>query len=199
MMRKQKILFDVHGCLADFAGGCIDALNKNYPTLGWTIEDIINWEFWNDIQDDDAKKYILEKMSTHGFISTLPVHREAQYVYEQLLDIGHNVRICTTPLPGKKEKSSRKAVYAWVNFHLGTQAATNMIFSFDKTQVSGDVIIDDKPVLTSGKKNIQFRHWLIVDHPYNRNLPADSTMFPVGRIKTDWSNWQEEFAKLELI
>ncbi|HMQ01680.1 MAG TPA: hypothetical protein PKD79_01260 [Candidatus Doudnabacteria bacterium] len=60
------------------------------------------------------------------------------------------------------------------------------------------MIIDDKPDLTYLKTSIQFDHWLIVDHPYNRKLP-DAQLLPSGRISSDWSNWQEEFAKLGLI
>ena len=198
-MKKQDVLFDVHGCLADYTGGCVELLNRNFPDLNWSKDQVLNWDFWDSIPNREAANYLLGQMTKFSFISTLPVIHEAVFVYEHLLDLGHRVTICTTPLGGKNERSSRRAVSEWVKFYLGNQAANRMVFSFDKTKIPADVIIDDKPLLTVYKTNIQFKHWLIVDHLYNQTLPEESTLLPIGRINNDWTNWKEEFEKLELI
>lgn len=198
-MKRQDVLFDVHGCLADFTGGCVELLNLNFPDLNWSKEHVVNWDFWDDIPNQEAVRYLLDQMTKFSFISNLPAINEAIVVYEHLLDVGHKVTICTTPLGGKNELSSMRAVTQWVKFYLGKQAAERMVFSFDKTQIPADVIIDDKPLLTVNKSNIRFRHWLIVDHPYNQKLPEESSLLPIGRINNDWTNWKEELEKLELI
>lgn len=198
-MKKQNILFDVHGCIADFVGGCVEYVNLQYPEIVWDKTHVVTWEFWHGIPCDNAKDYIINGMAKHDFIANLPVIEEGLEAFQKLVRLGHDVRICTTPLLGESESSSKQAVTKWVEKYLGKTLAQKMIFSFDKTQIFADVIIDDKPSLTAGKEDIRFNHWAIVDHLYNRSLPENTKLLPIARIKNDWSNCDEVFAQLGLI
>ena len=112
--------------------------------------------------------------------------------------MGHEIIICTTPLLGEYREQCQQEKQEWVEEHLGAEAAAAMKFSDNKTQLGVDVIIDDRPNLTVGQKNIKFKHWLIVDQPYNRELP-EMDHLPVDRIKHDWSDWRKAFAKVGLL
>jgi hypothetical protein len=104
------------------------------------------------------------------------------------------------PLPDPKFGSTKYAKFINHLMYGGKKTvAQKMIFSFDKTQIFADVIIDDKPSLTAGKEDIRFNHWAIVDHLYNRSLPENTKLLPIARIKNDWSNCDEVFAQLGLI
>ncbi len=198
-MRKQKVLFDVHGCLADFVGGCVGSVQSKFPDIVWDKTHVVDWNFWHSIPSQPAREHILDHMKQRDFISNLPLIQEGLDVYEKLASLGHDIRICTAPLPGKDEFDSKQAVRKWIRNHLGNYTAKRMLFSFDKTQIPADVIIDDKPDLTADKLEVRFKHWVIVDHLYNKNLPETTKLFPIARINNDWSNHEEVLTKLELI
>lgn len=200
-MRRQTILFDMDGCKVDFTGGILKFLLDHHPHATLQREDLHIWDFFSLIPCELARREAEEVMRSPGFFFNLEPIPEALTAYRALVESGHNVRICTTPVardwPAARMRSMRDKT-KWVEKYLGRQAAKKIIFSDDKTEVPADVIIDDKPHLTVGKTMIRFQHWVIVDHTYNRNLP-DAHHLPISRINTDWSNWREEFAKLELI
>ena len=198
-MKKQNVLFDVHGCLGDLLALVEGFLLENFPELNWSRKQVINWDIFGCIHLKEAREAVFEYLVSPNFLFDVPVVSEAKIAYDKLLEVGHNVNICTTPLSGAHEKHSKRDVLNWVRIHFGQKDAERIIFSFDKTKEDADVIIDDKPNLTLDKFGIKFKHWLIVDHPYNQNLSHSLTLLPIGRINNDWSNWEEEFEKLELI
>lgn len=200
-MRKQTVLYDMDGCKSDLVGSILSFLSRSHPELKLTREDINNYNIFSVISCEIAREAALMHMQSPGFFLNLEPIPEALTAYQTLVELGHTVRICTTPLPREwpvARMHSKRDKKKWVRKHLGIHAERNMIFSDDKRNVYGDVIIDDKPTLTAGPGRVRFRHWLIVDHPYNQFIP-ESQLLPIGRIQNDWSNWQEEFAKLELI
>lgn len=183
------------GCKARMTRGVVDHLNSRFPGLDWTDEHIKIWDF---SEDPEIFKAAIECMHTPGFFRSLLPYQGSLEAYWEAVDLGHEVYICTTPLPEPFTDRCKFEKREWIKEYLGEKAARNMIFSFDKTVIETDVIIDDKPHLTVGSTEVKFRNWLIIDHPYNRTLP-DCHKLPDGRIHNDWSNWREEFAKLELI
>ncbi len=200
-MEKQTVLFDMDNCPVDFNGGIVRFVNQNHPHLEFSKENLHEWDVLELITCEIAKQETYLHMQAPGFFLNLEPVDEALVAYETLVGLGHTVRICTTPLPREwpvARMHSKRDKKKWVRKHLGLHAERNMIFSDDKRNVYGDVIIDDKPTLTAGAGKVRFRHWLIVDYLYNQTIP-ESQLLPIGRIHNDWSNWQEEFAKLKLI
>jgi 5'-nucleotidase len=200
-MKRKDVLFDMDGCKVDFVGGILDFLKQCYPDIQLSREDLNHWDIFDFIHCEVARSSAIQYMQSPDFFLNLKPIPKAVEAFEALVALGHNVRVCTTPLPASWPVGrihSIRAKSLWVRRVLGVKAAQNMIFAEDKTIHAADVIIDDKPTLTFGKTAIQFDHWLIVDHPYNRILPKASHL-PCGRINNDWSNWQDEFAKVELI
>ena len=200
-MKKQTVLFDMDNCPADFTGGIVRFVNQYHPHLDFSKEKLSDWDILELITCQIAKQETYLHMQAPGFFLNLDPIPEALTAYQTLVELGHRVRICTTPLPRSwpvARMHSKRDKKAWVRKYLGRRAEGNMIFSDDKREIYGDVIIDDKPTLTVGNTKTRFRNWLIVDNPYNQIIP-ESQLLPIGRINNDWSNWQEEFAKLELI
>ena len=56
--------------------------------------------------------------------------------------------LCTSPILTSRHCAQDK--YDWVREHLGEEWLTDMVLTADKTSVRGDVLIDDKPVITGG-------------------------------------------------
>jgi 5'-nucleotidase len=198
IMKKQRILFDMDGCLADFVGGIILFVQINFPFISLTRDHCNEWDIFAKITDHRAQAEAIAHMCSPGFFRNLEPIKPALKAYHALVMAQHDVVICTTPLWDQFEAQSRADKLGWLEEHIGQQAALTTIFSFDKTTEFADVIIDDKPNLTEGKSDIQFKNWIIVDHLYNQRMQSLGH-YPVGRINNDWSNWEVEFAKLELI
>ncbi len=194
-MNKQKILWDMDGCKTLLVPPVLNYINRKFPDLNWTTEDVQIWNFSTNVEISQAA---FDFMKTPGFFRNLQPCLGSIEAYNEMVQLGHEVIICTTPLAGEHRERCMEEKIAWLIEHVGYAAATSVQFSDNKTEVEADVIIDDKPHLTIGQPDIRFRDWLIVDHPYNRNLP-EMDHPPTGRINNDWSNWREEFARVGLM
>lgn len=194
-MKKLRVLWDMDGCHTQLCPPVIQHLNQLFPELNWSVEDILVWNFSDD---PEISKAAFDFMNTPGFFRGLLPYSGSVEAYQEIVSLGHDVIICTTPLSGEHRERCMQEKIDWLIEHIGESALTNIMFSDNKSELEADVIIDDQPHLTAGKTNIQFKHWLIVDHPYNRILPKLEHA-PVGRINNNWSNYKEEFAKVGLI
>lgn len=194
-MKKKKILWDMDGCKTQLIPPVLAYLNGKFAGLNLAIEDV---KVWNFSDNPEISRAALEYIAEPGFFRNLEPCLGSIEAFNEMVWMGHEVVICTTPLPGDHRIRCMEEKRAWIIEHLGKTAAETVVFSDNKTEIESDVIIDDKPHLTVGQACIRFKHWLIVDHPYNRSLPK-MEHYPVGRINGDWSNWREEFAKLGLI
>lgn len=183
------------GCKTKLIQPVIHFLNERFPDLNWTIEDVLTWNFSPNLE---ISKAAFEFMESPGFFRNLEPYHGSLEAYQESVQLGHQVIICTTPLDGKHRERCKNEKIEWIIEHLGESAAKSIEFSDNKTEIEADVIIDDKPHLTIGHNEVKFKNWLIVDQPYNRILPAMDHP-PVGRINNDWSNWREEFAKVGLL
>ena len=197
-MTKQTILWDMDGCLARFTKAVTDHLNIQFIDLRWTEDDIKTWNFWEKVPDKHVAAQAFAFFNSPGFFRNLEAYEESVNAFLEMFSLGHDVKICSSPLRTDFERI-RQEKYDWLVEHLGAEHADRAIFVGDKSEVPADVIIDDHPRLTVRKKDYLFKNWLIVGHAYNEVLSDELTMLPVGRIKNDWSNWREEFSKLDLI
>ena len=171
------ILFDQDGVLADFERGFHDAWNvrmaNRYPAL--PLEQRCSFYVRDDYPDtyrNDVKAIYLAQ----GFYRDLPVIQGAVEAIMALLELGHDVRICTSPLNQYRYCLPEK--YEWVERHLGADFVHRMIVTKDKTVVLGDVLVDDKPAVT-GTRMPAWQH-VIFDQPYNRQVDGP---------RMTWANW----------
>ncbi|ETI07327.1 5' nucleotidase, deoxy (Pyrimidine), cytosolic type C protein (NT5C), partial [Bordetella pertussis STO1-CNMC-0004] len=179
---SMLILLDQDGVLADFEHAFIDAWRKRHPD----IEPVAFEERKSfHIREDYAPELrgLAEAIYTApGFIRDLPPVPGAVEAFRELLALGMDVRICSSPLMQFENCVAEK--YLWVERHLGRDATQRLILTRDKTLVQGDLLIDDRPVIT-GAARPRWRH-IIYDAPYNR----DQT----DRPRLDWRNWRNVLA-----
>ena len=98
-----------------------------------------------------------------------------------MTEAGHGVTICTSPWLTNKTCVTDKL--EWLDRHIGDGWSSKAVITADKTQVAGDILIDDKPTI-KGAFIPTWEH-VVFDQPYNREV--------VDRQRiTGWSNWSEQ-------
>ena len=176
------ILLDQDGVLADFEQGFLNAWRAQYP-------DIPPVEYPNRTSFYILQNYPVELRAraealytAPGFIRNLPPVPGALEAVKELLALGMDIRICTSPLSQFENCVAEK--YLWVEKHLGREATNRLILTKDKTLVQGDLLIDDKPEIT-GAARPTWKH-LLYDAPYNQHV--------TGRPRLTWANWRNVLA-----
>uniref|UniRef100_A0A8C7J363 5',3'-nucleotidase, mitochondrial n=1 Tax=Oncorhynchus kisutch TaxID=8019 RepID=A0A8C7J363_ONCKI len=145
--KRLRVLVDMDGVIADFEGGFLKKYRARYPNEPYiTLED--RRGFWVSSQYGNLRSDLCEKAisiweSKDFFIELEPLPGGVQAVKEMAKMENTDVFICTSPIkhyihcPGEK--------YAWIEKHLGYDFLDQIILTRDKTVVTGDVLIDDKP------------------------------------------------------
>jgi 5'-nucleotidase len=135
-------------------------------------EKIFPESFWKQVDLLADEPDFFESLEPYDYIV------EAMQEMEQ--DKNLRVFICTSPkksyahcVPGK---------YTWVEKHHGKRWTERIIMTRDKTLVTGDVLIDDKPHIVGVNKNPTWKH-VYYNQPYNRDIDKP-------RI-TNWREWKE--------
>ncbi len=179
------ILLDQDGVLADFERGFRDAWNLRYgdhvPALAPSERKSFRLTDDYSPRLADAVRSIYE---ARGFYrNLLPMHGALKGVHV-LLEEGHDVRICTSPLTFWRNCVPEK--YEWVERHLGAEFLQRLIVTKDKTLVRGHVLVDDKPRVDGAEMPL-WRH-VIFDAPYNRGVHGP---------RMTWDNWREMIGSVE--
>lgn len=132
---------------------------------------------------------LLKVLTTPGFFLSIPGDPKAIEAIKELLDLGHNVKVCnTTLLPddnpegylqqaqvGQKEFTKRFGAEFARHFF-----RNRVIMTRDRTQLKADILISDD------EQTGEFPpEWELVIHdtPYNQNL--------TGYRRLTWDNWRE--------
>jgi 5'-nucleotidase len=178
------VLVDQDAVVADFDGGFELIWRERYPDRPF-VEPAARRSFY--IRDDYPAEYGDEIRAIHtaeGFISGLAPVQGALDALRAMLVVGHDVRICTSPLSTFRFCVTEK--FQWVHDHLGADWVNRLIITKDKTLVRGDVLIDDKPEVTGAL--VPLWEHLVFEAPYNVGAP--------GR-HINWGNWRGVLAEVE--
>ncbi|HZW03290.1 MAG TPA: hypothetical protein VFF68_05155 [Anaerolineaceae bacterium] len=173
------VLVDMDGVLADFEGGFVRVWRDLHPD-----KPIIPLEerstFYLTHQYPQAyRPLIREIFSSRNFYLNLEPMPGCQQALETMLELHIEVFICTTPWLANYYSTKEK--FLWVEKVLGRRWLPRLVFTADKTLVTGDVLVDDKPEI-QGVAAPQWEH-ILYDHPYNRSAE--------GKRRLTWANWQE--------
>lgn len=172
------IVFDIDGVLADFEGGFLRAWTRRFPEHPPVPPDERRHFALLDDYPADQESMVREIYYAQGFFRDLEPIPGAIAAVNEIVAMGHDVRICSAPLTRYVYCVPEK--YAWVERHFGEAFLPRLILAKDKTWVHGDVLIDDKPEVT-GSRTPTWKH-VIFDQPFNRG--ADGP-------RMNWSNWRE--------
>ncbi len=193
----MNILVDQDGVLADFELGFYQAWQSSgYANECPAIELTERNTFYVAKQyPEKFRSQIYQMVTKKGFFNNLPPMAGAVDAMNAMQQAGHEVFICTSPLTTWYNCVAEK--YAWVETHLGSEWTKKIILTKDKTLVQGDILIDDKPVIT-GCMPPTWQH-VLYDCPYNRaenNIQLRAELIDKPRLT--WENWQEVIENLEL-
>lgn len=172
------ILLDQDGVLADFEHAFLDAWRDRHPDIAPVeFEDRKSFHILEDYAPELRAR--AEALYTApGFISGLPPVPGAIEAARELLDLGMDVRICSSPLRQYENCVAEK--YQWVERHLGRDWTQRLILTRDKTLIQGDILVDDRPAI-EGAVRPRWRH-IVYDAPYNRHMTE--------RPRMTWANWR---------
>ena len=179
------VLVDQDQTLADFGDGFDRRFLAAHPDAPLAPRAEATSYWIEDSYPAEWHQRIREVVTWPGFFRDLPLLPGAREAMEQMLDDGHDVRICTAPVRSYRHCVREK--YEWVEEHLGLHWTERMIVTRDKTLVTGDVLIDDKPEVVGALSTPTWTH-TYYGTGYNRHLP--------GR-HLDWSTWREVLAQVE--
>lgn len=176
--QSKIILIDQDGVLADYTKAHLEAIREAFPELERISPlECIKWNTEEHFPPRYRKRIEALALSP-GFFRNLEPLPGAILAMKELLQDGHDVRICTAPKRAFENCVGEK--FAWVKEHLGQEFAERIIMTRDKTLVQGDILIDDKPDV-SGRIVPSWTH-ILFDQPYNRSSR-------VRRI--NWQNYRE--------
>lgn len=178
MTNSKIILVDQDGVLADHQGALLGFLRVEHPEVPWLpIGELIHHDMDKNYPPEYAD-IIEEVVLRKGFYRNLAPIAGAKEALEHLLSLGHDVRICTAPK--RKYQNCVLEKLEWIEEHLGQKWVERTIITRDKTLVHGNILIDDKPVV-SGVQTPSWEH-VYYDQPYNRAH---------NKRRLTWANYQE--------
>lgn len=167
------VLIDMDGVLVDWDQGFISAWKNRSP-----VDRSISY-YMEKCLDADREDECLQLIHSENFFLNLPPMEGAIQAVKEMEAEGLQVFICTSPL-----KASMFCAYEkieWVREHLGEEWIDKIIICQNKTEIRGDLLIDDKP--TCATMHSIWRH-VVFDAPYNRHLGAH-----VPRL-SKWQDWR---------
>ena len=175
------ILVDQDGPLANFEEDFLKEWRLQFPDFNYIpLEE--RTTFYIQEQHPAYFKHIIKDIfKAPEFFLNLPPVEGAIEAITQMIDMGHEVKICTSPLSAYENCILEK--YQWIEKHLGRGLTKHIILTKDKTLVRGDVLIDDKPEV-EGTLTPTWEH-VLFDCPFNREVPNKK------RISNKWDNWLE--------
>lgn len=172
----MKILLDVDGVVADFVKGLEMVLGHTFSS-----EDKKHWAVHNRL-DRATRNQALEEMADAHFWESLPLMEGAKEGVNYLETMGHQIVWVTSPWPSCESWDSARA--KWLEKHFDIIGKKHhLIIAADKSDVKGDVFIDDKPshVREWSKKHPEKKAF-IYDAPHNQNI-ADFPRFTWEKVR----------------
>ncbi len=172
------ILVDQDGPLADFQKGFLEKWRARFPNEFFVpLHQRKNFYVRDDYPENLCDKVENIYCEPGFYLNLQPVKGSVEAV-NAMLELGHDVRICTSPLSRYENCVLEK--YQWVEKYFGKDFTKRIILSKDKTIIQGHFLIDDKPIIKDAEK-AEWEH-IIYDCSYNRNVK--------GNRRLTWKNWR---------
>lgn len=172
------ILVDMDGTITDFESGFLDLWRARFPRRPF-VE--LNQRQTFYVSEDYPPEYKtdINTIIYHeaGFFANLSPINGAIEALTKMEKLGHQVFICSAPRWTKSvhEKSQ------WIGRHLGENWVNRLILTRDKSIVRGDILIDDRPEMTTSRPPLWEQ--VLFDQPYNRHL--------IDKRRLNWQNYRE--------
>lgn len=182
----MRILIDMDGVISDFDGEFLKRWQDRYPNKFFIPIDKRNTFYVKDSYPEELKPLVTEILLEKNFFRDMMPMEGGREALIEMESMELEVFICTSPLSYYKNCVLEK--YEWVEENLGKHWIERIILTKDKTIVKGDMLIDDKPLITGVEKNIKWEH-ILYDRPYNKEI---------SKRRITWSNWKEVILEASL-
>lgn len=173
------ILIDMDNTIAEFDIGLLSLWREKYPNEYYVPLEKRTTFHPHEDYPKHLQKQVIEICHSRGFIlNLLPVPGSITAINE-MLDLNYDVRFCTSHLNNYEFCILEK--FQWIDKYFGSKGVDRIILTRDKTLIFGDILIDDKPII-SGQIKPTWEH-ILYDQPYNRKAK--------DQRRLNWTNWRE--------
>lgn len=179
----MRVLVDMDGVLTDLVGSVKTEMQKQLPGIAWQEPT----QYWFARQyPEGVEEEIVRIIHEPGFFHNLQPIQGAVAGFKELATIG-DVRIVTHP---SKTASCIWEKIAWVEEHLGAAWVEKMTFTYDRSIMEADYLIDDNPTVY----RTQRPRWqqIIFDQSYNRQAGFALRMEGWARQSNIWATFREK-------
>ena len=139
------VLVDQDGVLADFERGLLDAFRARHPGAPFVALADRREFYAREQYPPEWAEAIDAIIHTEGFYRNLPAIEDAPAALEEMLEVGHVVFLCTSPVISSRWCVPEKL--AWVEHHLGLAWLRRTVITPDKTLVG-----DRAPAVRLGRR-----------------------------------------------
>jgi 5'(3')-deoxyribonucleotidase len=165
---RRRILLDVDGVLADFAGALVDFVNLSRINP-ITRKSLTEWDLLKAAGASDQQEAFDRLASRPGFCGTLAVCPGAQAFVKSLQEFAEVV-IVTAPYENAARWTHERL--HWLKEHFAIDKR-DVVFAKRKSLVAGDLLIDD------ALHNVGRNHYarsILIDQPWNQE-PKDAKRY----------------------
>ncbi|MGL4998004.1 MAG: 5' nucleotidase, NT5C type [Cetobacterium sp.] len=180
MKSQLHVLVDMDDTIANWSDKYFQTLNEMYPHLKFrSREETVNWDLTHDMNPEQvaAIQTVMDLPSFYADLEPIPGAIEALHEMEAE---GILVSICSSPWLTNPTCLQDKV--DWLERHVGEGWGARIVLTKDKTLVTGDFLIDDKPVITGADSAPQWTH-ITFTQPHNKSV---DTQFRMGT----WNEWR---------
>lgn len=183
--RPPLILVDMDGVQADLEERFWAQWAATQPDAPQRADADPTHFYLEDQLPEAWRPQVRDLVNSPGFYRDLPPVPGAGVALNEMLDHGWDVIVCTAPLLSNPTCASDKL--AWLEEHIGPGWSRRCVIAKDKSLVRGDLLIDDKPTVTT-TLTPTWTH-VVFDAPYNRTAASPHRL-------TGWGTWRQTLTPL---
>uniref|UniRef100_UPI00022F840A artificial protein OR51 n=1 Tax=synthetic construct TaxID=32630 RepID=UPI00022F840A len=185
--RALRVLVDMDGVLADVEGGLLRKFRARFPDQPFiALEDRRGYkacEQYGRLRPGLSEKARSIAESKNFFFELEPLPGAVEAVKEMASLQNTDVFICTSP--HKMFKYCPYEKYAWVEKYFGPDFLEQIVLTRDKTVVSADLLIDDRPDITGAEPTPSWEHVLFTAC-HNQHLQLQPPRRRLHSWADDW-------------